>query len=442
MKKIRHMAAALLLCCIVTPVLGHGGQAMATDIPPLFNYGWERWNLRTYREKNGVWQYEMTCPEITPSMESLQSYALDVMAYCKAANPAPTSVTMRFRFEAGLSELFSKVVQAVGMTSGIRSTTSAFLNISSVRMKQDTNVSEIILVLDINNPYAPSPYSKEIPYGQALDAAIGIADDIALKTDDPREQIKLINEYMVANVDYGCTQEERRAHSIVGAFLDGKATCAGYASAVSSLCYLLDIPCFQIDDRENAHTWNLVKIENEWLMLDATFNAAAKGATDCFLVDKLETKFHHYTEDGLNLLAGYTDRLWQWQNAADKLAEGGILNGVARHDYKLPQPLTYHELAVILTRLDGVEAGQLPNRDVEGCPAWATPYMAYCVDSGYLDARFGTGFVSTADIGQILMNYFGSSTQTSTAVASMEWLRNGSVVLRGTFFAFLESCDV
>ena len=65
----------------------------------------------------------------------------------------------------------------------------------------------------------------------------------------------------------------------VGALLNGMADCDGYADAMMLCCSLAGVPCRYIhgravdspDGRDGSHMWNLVCIENAWLMCDVTW---------------------------------------------------------------------------------------------------------------------------------------------------------------------------
>ena len=439
MKTIHRIIAMTLLLCVLL-----GGQSLAAENAPLFQYGWEDWEISSSKGENGVWQYSMTCPENDVPMEALQNYVLDIMTYCKAANPAPTSVTMRFPYPSFvMTEVASAFQQAVGPASGLKAITSPFLNFSSIRMKNGASSTEAILVLDVNNPYSASSYSKEIPFGTSLDVARAIAADIAARTSDPGEQVILINDYLIKNVSYyhEYTGVEFRVHSIVGALLDGKAMCAGYTSAVSALCHLLNIPCYQIDDKVNRHTWNVVKIDGAWLMVDATFNDTGngKGTTDFLLRKDFGADYHDYTDALRARLESYSERLWSEQAAAERLYADGILQGRGSGEFALSQPLTYSELAIVLARLDGIESNRLTSAaTIDNCPAWAAPYVVYCVDAGYLDnSVLGgvTDHLSTREAEQILLNYFAGSISPMMAVLATETeIESDTTVLRGEFF--------
>ena len=431
MRHIHRIMAALLLTCILFVL---SGQASATEIPPLFRYGWEYWKVRSYRDTQGVWQYAMTCPNDNVSMDTLKAHVLDIMAYCRAANPSPTSVTIHFRFTAGLSELSEQAAEATGMTTGVRTVTSALLNLSSARIRTGETHHEILLVLDVNNPHSASPYSREVPFGPAMDAAQQIAADIAAKTDKPREQIRIINEYLVQTVDYGFGEDERRAYSIVGALADGKAICAGYTNAVSSLCHVLGIPCYQLDDPQNNHTWNVVQIDGQWLMLDVTYNASGLKTTEYLLSDGFADAHHDYKEENLRLLESYVTRLTEAQTAAERLSEAGI---VLSGDTALTQPMTYPELAYMLTQLDGVDVSVLPKASIENCPEWAVPYVSYCVSAGYFSGLevYRLGDYPHIDAArQMLLDCHANSAQARAALSQEKWTANGTTLLRGMFF--------
>ena len=436
MRRIHRIMAVLLLTCLLS-TLGLSVHAGAAELSPLFRYGWEHWKVRSYQDKLGVWQYAMTCPTDNISMDALIDHVLGIMAYCRAANPSPTSVTIHFRFTEGLSELSARAAQATGMTTGVRTVTSALLNLSSSRIRTEDTHHEILLVLDVNNPHSASPYSREVPFGTAMDAVHELAADIAAKTDKPREQIRLINEYLVQTVDYGFTEDERRAYSIVGALADGKAICAGYTNAVSSLCHVLGIPYYQLDDRKNNHTWNVVQIDGQWLMLDVTYNASGIETTEYLLSEGFADAHHDYREENLRLLESYAARLSGAQAAAERLGNVGIVLGSMDDDAALTQPLTYPELAYMLTLLDGADVSVLPKANIENCPDWAMPYVSYCVNAGYFSGLdvYRLGDYPHIDAArQMLLDCHANSAQAQSVLPQEKWTANGTTLLRGTFF--------
>lgn len=61
--------------------------------------------------------------------------------------------------------------------------------------------------------------------------------------------------------------------NIVGAFLNGKAVCEGYAKSMQVLGFLLGLDCATVTGvSTEPHMWNVINIENNWYHLDPTAN--------------------------------------------------------------------------------------------------------------------------------------------------------------------------
>ena len=345
---------------------------------------------------------------------------------------------------------------AFSTITGLRALTNTFLNLAGVKARSG-DTPEAILILDVNNPNTASIYVKELPLGiETLNAARQIAKDIRAKTNDARKQIELLNDYIIKHVEYDRDYAESggRACSSLGALVYGKATCSGYTNVVTDVCYLLNIPCYQITDNVNSHIWNVVKIDGTWLMLDTTFNDSSKRSRGYFLAEKFNDENHFYAPAQVTMLAGYTDALWQADNAADKLRVNGIIQGDG-NSYAISEALTYEALAVTLTRLSNAEkyvsdnAARLSELSAKsGCAAWAAPYVGYCIEKQYYDASLfsGVGMSMTVEgTKEILRDYYaadsrGNRDTLKNPIYSEEWMANGTILLRGDFFKILEQC--
>lgn len=67
--------------------------------------------------------------------------------------------------------------------------------------------------------------------------------------------------------------QDWRAHSIVGAFLDGEAVCEGYSRALQLLLNRAGIASMVVTGTAGgAHMWNLVCIDGQWYQADATWD--------------------------------------------------------------------------------------------------------------------------------------------------------------------------
>ncbi len=101
---------------------------------------------------------------------------------------------------------------------------------------------------------------------------------------------KCLHDSVVKSVayDYDSLKKEDcfNAHSIVGAFLDGKAVCEGIAKAFKLLCNEYGIKCIVVLGKANKdgiygdddyHAWNLVKIGEESYHVDVTWDNLYDG---------------------------------------------------------------------------------------------------------------------------------------------------------------------
>lgn len=71
-----------------------------------------------------------------------------------------------------------------------------------------------------------------------------------------------------------------KSESIYGALLNGKALGKGYADTFKACCDYLGVECKVVSGymyKTIPHTWNIVKIDGEWLNIDCTNNAINTG---------------------------------------------------------------------------------------------------------------------------------------------------------------------
>lgn len=103
----------------------------------------------------------------------------------------------------------------------------------------------------------------------------------------PLEKERYIHDALCARVEYYKDDgEQGDKDCAIGALLNGKADCDGYADAMALCCGLAEIPCRymigkaretgeEADSRfskEAGHMWNLVKIADRWVSVDVTWD--------------------------------------------------------------------------------------------------------------------------------------------------------------------------
>lgn len=96
-----------------------------------------------------------------------------------------------------------------------------------------------------------------------------------------RDKARALYAYLTENVvyDYRYYNDwanfSDRARTALGAFEDHLAICGGFAQALQALFERAGIPCYTVSGVANGEDrlWNVAKIDGEWALYDATFDA-------------------------------------------------------------------------------------------------------------------------------------------------------------------------
>lgn len=130
-------------------------------------------------------------------------------------------------------------------------------------------------------------------------------------TNDIVEKYKLIFQWITSNVEYERTNKDVKTigflgdeyvlselktnstQNIYGAIVNKKAICDGIADAYKYICNCCNLECLIVDgyvgniSDQNYHAWNLIKVEDEWYLVDATWNLG-KDSLDYFMVKDIK----------------------------------------------------------------------------------------------------------------------------------------------------------
>lgn len=124
------------------------------------------------------------------------------------------------------------------------------------------------------------------------------------QTEDKIEKYRLIHDWITLNVEYDnkyyddvisgkSISYETNSGNIYGAIVEKKAVCDGIADAFKYICNKCNLECVNvpgdIDDtinEEYGHQWNIVLIDNNWYLVDCTFDL--DGYSEYFLNENLE----------------------------------------------------------------------------------------------------------------------------------------------------------
>ncbi len=86
------------------------------------------------------------------------------------------------------------------------------------------------------------------------------------------EKVKYTYEFVILNTEYDIDSEDNQ--SIISVMLNKKSVCQGYARTVQYLLSKLDVPATVVsgyDQNGEGHAWNLVKCNNAYYYVDATW---------------------------------------------------------------------------------------------------------------------------------------------------------------------------
>ena len=102
---------------------------------------------------------------------------------------------------------------------------------------------------------------------------------IQKKTGNTYDDIKMVHDYLIANIEYDSTISKDNIYNICGALINGEAVCEGYARAFKYLMDGLEIPCTLVigtgrnsEGNTENHAWNYVLLNDNWYAIDTTWD--------------------------------------------------------------------------------------------------------------------------------------------------------------------------
>lgn len=135
-------------------------------------------------------------------------------------------------------------------------------------------------------------YKTTAAQEEATDKAVAdMISEMKLSGKDTFSKIKSIHDYMCKNVTYDWDHKKDDActdkYTAYGACVNGKAVCEGYALLLYRLFLENDIDARVIEGTGNgeAHSWDIVKIDDHYYYIDSTWNSTY-GSHDWFLNGK------------------------------------------------------------------------------------------------------------------------------------------------------------
>lgn len=152
--------------------------------------------------------------------------------------------------------------------------------------------------------------------------------------------------------DYQHTDDEFcDSFTAYGALINGKCVCAGYAAAFKLLADAAGLDSVVVTgvlEGNLAHTWNKVKIDGEWVILDVT-NNDNEFLTNALLNLPDEAGRRSLTEDADYVLDGYLDRYTSTNGQKEYYRLNGMYYSYAEIGEKLAELLSETGEALLRT---------------------------------------------------------------------------------------------
>ena len=142
---------------------------------------------------------------------------------------------------------------------------------SFVKYSRGENVEKIVF----KGNYIYNQQEKEVKEEQIEDVAGEILANISQDATD-YEKVKYVYETIIHNTEYDMNAADNQ--NICSVFLNHSSVCQGYAKAVQYLLKQLKVPATLVIgtvETGEGHAWNLVKVENEYYYVDATWGDAS-----------------------------------------------------------------------------------------------------------------------------------------------------------------------
>lgn len=149
-------------------------------------------------------------------------------------------------------------------------------------------------------------------YLNAIIPAYDIAEQITNNAMSDREKVKAVHDWLCINVAYDIDNYNAgtipgSSYQHQGPILYGKAVCGGYADAFQLFMDILGIDCEIISGtatnsagRTGSHAWNRVKLDNQWLYVDVTWDDPTPDQPGVvrrytyFLISEQQMNRNHY----------------------------------------------------------------------------------------------------------------------------------------------------
>lgn len=135
--------------------------------------------------------------------------------------------------------------------------------------------------LAFNREFAAEVEEECYLYTIVTDDVQALSDQLCAGLETDEEKLLVLYQWVTENIYYGEIESTWQSYSVADAIgtaqktmTSGVGVCRHYTLLFQALCWAQKIPCIFVDgEAEGGHAWNLVKVGDEWLWADATFDS-------------------------------------------------------------------------------------------------------------------------------------------------------------------------
>lgn len=131
-------------------------------------------------------------------------------------------------------------------------------------------------------------------------------------TGSQAKKVKKIHDKLIKSIKY--VKNRKHSHDAVGALVEKKAVCQGYAMAFMMIAKDNGLQVKMVMNGNHSHAWNVVKVGGKWYNVDVTWDdMGSKASTKYLLVSDSKMNKMDKNHKGRFLAAPKCTKNFQWK---------------------------------------------------------------------------------------------------------------------------------
>lgn len=147
---------------------------------------------------------------------------------------------------------------------------------------------------------------------ETLEMASTVLDEIITEDMTPYEKEKAVYDWMTTELTYDTgvlqviPQTNEDCDNPYGVLKYHNAVCVGYATTFRLFLQMLDMECMVVHNHDLYHSWNLVKLDDDWYHVDVYSDQGAASYANFNMNDEMASQSHDWDRDFFPAATGLT----------------------------------------------------------------------------------------------------------------------------------------